>query len=106
MDLDLREVRLGSKADIGEDVTDVRFAAGSGHRSISSRPAMPGEDIRLTDVSRLPNYGYLNNRSEHLPNSSGQSHRQRPPKHHSGGGAENICAARSCPDCTEKRKKA
>jgi len=48
----------------------------------------------------------LNNGSEHLPNSGGQSHCQRPPERHSDCGVENVCAARSCPNCTEKRKEA
>ena len=48
----------------------------------------------------------LNNSSEYLPNSGGQSHCQCPPERHPNRRAKNICPARSCSDCTQKRKKA
>ena len=48
----------------------------------------------------------LNNRAEKLSDTGGQSHRQRAPECHSGRGAQNVCAACSCADRTQKSEKA
>jgi hypothetical protein len=101
------------KADIKLTRLHVRFVPKADIVTCPSQSRTGGAETRrqfsFCPFRAKPRYGQcpmaLNNGSEQLPNSGGQSHRQRPPERHSGCGAENICAARSCPDCTEKRKK-
>src|SRR5215469_8260229 len=98
-------VRFESKADIEASTGECPLYPQYRTSCVTERclSSFQNKDWRRRKMLSVPTA--LNNSSEYLPNSGGQSHCQCPPKRHPNHRAKNICAARSCSDCTEKRKK-
>ena len=63
-------------------------------------------NVRFVPTQQSARRQSSHNCAEKLSDTGGESYRQGTPECHSGCGAQNVCTACSCPDRTQKGKKA